>query len=272
MATFATIPPPVQTKRAVILGATGAIGRELVADLVHDPSVAAVVAVSRSPLTTDAEKRAKFPVGPDVPLAKLSVVAVDWEGYLSGGGPSDLFEGCDYLAACMGTTRKDAGGAAEFERIDHDYSVFAAGKAREAGVGTVHLVSSQGASQGSWLLYPRTKGRIEEAYKKLGFDTLNIYRPGLLNRGDKLRSGEAFLVRSAPHPILGSRPAPANPPPPPPAAQVNWLGVSAIPTHQVSGAMAHHLRTGTLKGQNGTLFFNKGIEQAARVAQARGAA
>jgi uncharacterized protein YbjT (DUF2867 family) len=189
----------------VILGATGAIGRELVADLVHDPSVAAVVAVSRSPLTTDAEKRARFPVGPDAPLEKLSVVAVDWEGYLSGGGPADLFEGCDYLAACMGTTRKDAGGAAEFERIDHDYSVFAAGKAREAGVGTVHLVSSQGASPQSWLLYPKTKGRIEEAYKALGFDTLNIYRPGLLNRGDKLRAGEAFLVRTPPpRPILGS--------------------------------------------------------------------
>ena len=104
---------------------------------------------------------------------------LDWEDYLSGASPNpSLFADADYLAVCMGSTRKDAGSATAFERIDYDYSTFAGSQAAAAGVKTCHLVSSQGASSTSWLLYPRTKGRIEDKFKSLGFETLNIYRPG----------------------------------------------------------------------------------------------
>ena len=63
MSTFAALPGTPYTKRAIVLGATGAIGSELVATLMHDTSVQKVVAVTRNTLDTEAEKRAKVSAG-----------------------------------------------------------------------------------------------------------------------------------------------------------------------------------------------------------------
>jgi len=47
---------------------------------------------------------------------------------------------------------------------------------------------------------------------------------------------------------------------------VNWLGISAIACYTVGNALAYHKRVGTLKGQNGTVFYNNGIEHASQCA------
>jgi oxidoreductase len=102
----------------------------------------------------------------------------------------ELFAGCDYTFCALGTTRAQAGSAEAFRHIDYDLVAEAAKAAKAGGCKHFAYVSSQGASASSWFLYPKTKGEIEEHLKTVGFETLDIYRPGLLARGDKARTVE----------------------------------------------------------------------------------
>lgn len=86
----------------------------------------------------------------------------------------------DDAFCCLGTTRRDAGSAAAFRRVDFDYVVAFARLARRAGATRFLLVSSLGASANSPLLYPRTKGESEAAISALGFRTVVILRPSFL--------------------------------------------------------------------------------------------
>lgn len=86
----------------------------------------------------------------------------------------------DDAFCCLGTTRRDAGSAAAFKRVDLDYVVAFAKLARNAGATRFMLVSSVGASATSPLLYSRTKGEAEAAVANAGFSTVVIVRPSFL--------------------------------------------------------------------------------------------
>ena len=62
--------------------------------------------------------------------------------------------------------------------MDYDYTLESAKLAKNNGCKQFHLVSSTGANKDSMLLYPKTKGEIEEACKNLNFDKYAVYRPG----------------------------------------------------------------------------------------------
>ena len=74
----------------------------------------------------------------------------------------------DDAFCCLGTTRKDAGSAEAFRRVDFDYVVAFARLAKRAGARRFMLVSSLGASPNSRFLYPRTKGECEAAISAIG--------------------------------------------------------------------------------------------------------
>lgn len=78
--------------------------------------------------------------------------------------------------------------------IDHDYNVNAAKLAKEAGIQHYGLVSAMNAKETSYFTYPRCKGLIEKDIKQLNFDTLSIFRPGILNRGDMARWNEKLSL------------------------------------------------------------------------------
>lgn len=62
----------------------------------------------------------------------------------------------------------------------------------------MNLLTSQGADKGSWFLYMRTKGHLEEDVRALGFPRLNIHRPGRLERhGDRFWEKVAAKVLPA---------------------------------------------------------------------------
>lgn len=115
----------------------------------------------------------------------------------------------------MGTTRAQAGSAAAFRAIDHDYALAIATRVRDRGAARFALTSSMGADARSHFLYTRTKGELEEAIIGLGFPSLTIVRPGLLGgERDAHRPMERFagaLLRAA-APILpaGARISPAS--------------------------------------------------------------
>ena len=71
-------------------------------------------------------------------------------------------------------------------QVDFSYQLEIAKKAKEAGAKSISLISAVGADKNSWNYYLKTKGMLEEEIIKLGFSSIDIYRPGHL-MGNKFR-------------------------------------------------------------------------------------
>ena len=162
-----------------VLGATGAIGAEVVALLSRSAAVGGVVAMTR---------RERGVGGfPGVVEGKPVTERVVRFGNLQ---PADL-AGLDAVVCCLGTTSADAGGAAQRHVVDHDYVLEAARLARaDPKCHHFALVTSTGSNSKSFLSYARTKGMAEEGVIALGFPRTSIWRPGLLDRGGRARGVE----------------------------------------------------------------------------------
>ena len=90
-------------------------------------------------------------------------IIFDFDDFLENGSlPS-----CDHIYICLGTTIKKAGSQSEFKKVDFDYCVSFAKKAREAGTTKISLVSSVGANPYVKNFYLKTKGEVEEEIKKI---------------------------------------------------------------------------------------------------------
>lgn len=167
---------PVQARSAVVAGGTGLVGRALLPLLGGD---------ARYRLVTSLVRR-EVPSSPGVTVQRADFERLD---ELNLAAVDDAF-------CCLGTTRRDAGSAAAFRRVDLGYIVAFARRAKRAGALRFLLVSSLGASPGSPFLYPRTKGECEAAVSALGFTTVVILRPSFLigARGHE-RQTEAVALR-----------------------------------------------------------------------------
>lgn len=158
--------------KALIIGATGATGKQLVAKLLEDNTFTEVHVFIRKPLGTQHNKLQTHIVDFDTPE--------DW-AYLVRG---------NVAFACLGTTIKQAGSQEAQRKVDFDYQLNFAKKAKANGVSTFVLVSSYGAKAQSRIFYSRIKGELEEAVKKLNFDKNVILQPSILDRGVYDRIGE----------------------------------------------------------------------------------
>ncbi|EFJ46107.1 hypothetical protein VOLCADRAFT_93520 [Volvox carteri f. nagariensis] len=144
---------------AVVLGATGAVGEALVNQLVVHPKFKKVVTVGRRTLdivTAESERTA------ELVQAKVNMDALEVEA-------KQAFTGADVVFCALGTTRKTAGSAEAFKKVDHDYVAASARLAKETGVPHFSLVSAQGANHKCpandlalfhALLYTKTKGMV----------------------------------------------------------------------------------------------------------------
>lgn len=184
---------------AIVLGATGLVGREIVATLEADASVARVVVLARRQ--------------PDRPVAaKTEVRIVDLRDVASFAG--DLAG--DVLYSALGTTRKAAGSKDAQYEVDHTFQYAVAKAAKAAGVRTYGLVSSLGANAGSLFFYNRIKGELERDVAALGFARTRIVRPSLLvgdrteeRAGEKIALGAYKVLGKLPG-IAKSRPIPVR--------------------------------------------------------------
>lgn len=158
--------------KALVLGATGAIGKDLVELLLQDNSV------ERVDIFVRREVR--------VSSAKLVTHVVDFEHPESW---ADQLQG-DVLFSCLGTTIKAAGSQEAQWRVDYTYQYNAAKAARELGVPTYVLISSVGANAKSGVFYTRMKGTLDDAVLALGFPSCHILRPTSLIRKGSDRFGE----------------------------------------------------------------------------------
>lgn len=107
-------------------------------------------------------------------LAGERVAAVnDWPSVIADLRP-------EIAISTLGTTIGKAGSRGAFAAIDHDAVVAVAKAARAAGTRQFLMVSSVGAGTSAANFYLATKGRAEASVIALGFQRLDIFRPGLL--------------------------------------------------------------------------------------------
>ncbi len=158
----------------LILGATGLVGARLLALALDDPRFEHITAPTRRPLAP--RERLDNPI---VDFEQLPAQAPWWQA--------------DALVCALGTTLAQAGSREAFRRVDHDYVLTAALHARRAGTGTFVLNSSLGADPAAGSFYLRVKGEIEQDLRAVGFGSLTLVRPSLLDGGPRpdSRPGEA---------------------------------------------------------------------------------
>ncbi|CAM9377487.1 unnamed protein product, partial [Phaeothamnion confervicola] len=174
------------TYKAVVFGSTGATGREIVKELAASAMCERVIAITRREVAATDWVRGE---GKDAEAAKIQVQVVNFDNLASSLKPSEESGDCWRLAeqlaggecakVCfytLGSTRREAGSAEEFKRIDLGYLEGATKICKEAGVSHFSLVSSVGASASSFFLYPQVKGMGEEAVKVAGFDRVSVWR------------------------------------------------------------------------------------------------
>ena len=145
---------------SLVIGSTGLIGKKLIFELAKKDSE--VIAISRRFIGYLPEN--------------VTLLNLNFDDFLDNG----CVPSCDHIYICLGTTIKKAGSQSEFKKVDFDYSVSFARKAREAGATKISLVSSVGANPYSKNFYLKTKGEFEEEIKKIDFQSINILRPSLL--------------------------------------------------------------------------------------------
>ena len=106
----------------------------------------------------------------------------------------------DDMFIALGTTISVAGSQAAFRAVDLDAVLALARAARAAGVRRLGVVSAMGADARSQVFYNRVKGEMEQAVSALGFDTVVIARPSLLDGerdalGQPTRRGEQLALK-----------------------------------------------------------------------------
>ena len=160
--------------KALVIGATGATGKDLVNKLLEDKDFQEVHAFVRRPLNIENEKLKAHVVDFEKPE--------EWK---------DLVKG-DVAFSCLGTTLKDAGSKDAQRKVDFDYQYQFAKNAKENEVEDYILVSSYGANPNSKIFYSRMKGELEKEVKNLHFNKMTIFQPGMLERKDSDRTGEVL--------------------------------------------------------------------------------
>lgn len=163
--------------KAVLIGATGAVGKDLLQALLEDARYTEVVAFARRALGVQHEKLREHTIDFDAPAT--------WQELVKG----------DVLFSTLGTSLKQAGSKEAQRHIDYDYQLTFAKAARANGVKSLVLLSSIGANSKSSIFYLRLKGELDDAVQCLGFDSLTIMRPPSLIRAKSKRFGETASIK-----------------------------------------------------------------------------
>lgn len=161
-----------QTQTALVLGATGLVGRALVSRLLADERYRQVRLLLRRP--------------PALRHPKLEPLLADFER-LDAHAPAFAVDHC---FVCLGTTLKRAGSRGAFARVDHDYVLQAARLAAAAGVRRFLWISALGADAGSRLFYNRVKGQVERDVAQLPLQWTAVRPSLLLGERDESRPAE----------------------------------------------------------------------------------
>ena len=169
-------------KTAVIIGATGAVGREISNEILSGEYYDRIYILGRSSIN-------KLPDD-----SRLTKIIIDFENI---NFDTSILENADVFAS-LGTTIKIAGSKENQRKIDVDYTVNFS-KLCEGKVRSFNVVSAIGANSKSKNFYNSLKGELEDKLKVMNLGVLRIFQPSLLisKRDDKRFLEELFMKVSS---------------------------------------------------------------------------
>lgn len=172
---------------AIVLGATGAVGTQLVTQLSQRQDIAEIILLSRRELDV-------FHDFPEAISTKIKVHSVNFD-QLEQQSKSLIPSGSVGFVA-LGTTRKKAGSKAAFRHIDHDLVLEFARACQSAGICRLGVVTGLGANPRSSSFYSQVKGEVERDIRALALPSVFFARPSLLlGRPDDCRFAEKLADR-----------------------------------------------------------------------------
>ncbi|MBS2028533.1 MAG: NAD(P)H-binding protein [Deltaproteobacteria bacterium] len=165
-------------KTAVMIGATGLVGSQVLEQLLGDERFSQVRSFGRRKTGRTHPKLDERVVDFENPAA--------WQADVKG----------DVAFSCLGTTIKQAGSKEVQRKIDYSYQLHFAEAAKANGVRVYSLCSAASANARSPAFYSRIKGELDRDVGALGFERTRIFRPSLLlgDRGDRERLGEKLAT------------------------------------------------------------------------------
>jgi uncharacterized protein YbjT (DUF2867 family) len=165
------------SKVAIVIGATGLVGRALVEQLLEAPEWQLVRTFGRRCLPFEHPKLQQY---------EVDFKAIDaWKGEIKG----------QCLFICIGTTRRQAGSRQALAEVDLSLPCRFAALARANHVDKCVVVSSLMANLHSASHYLRTKGALEQVLGDLAFPFLVLVRPGpLLGKREVPRLSEQIVT------------------------------------------------------------------------------
>ena len=169
-------------KTAVIIGATGAVGKEILKEILADNFYNKVYILGRESIGKLGDEE------------RLTKIIVDFENI---NFDTSILEDADVFAS-LGTTIKIAGSKENQRKIDVDYTVNFS-KLCEGKVRSFNVVSAIGANSKSKNFYNSLKGELEDKLKVMNLGVLRIFQPSLLiSKRDDKRFLEQMFMKVAP--------------------------------------------------------------------------
>ncbi|PGY08087.1 NAD-dependent epimerase/dehydratase family protein [Bacillus sp. AFS031507] len=167
-------------KTALVLGASGLVGNELVKILIQQKNYEKIHMLVRRPIESNH------------PSCEVHVVDFDkLDTY------SELFQVTDVFC-CLGTTIKKAKSKEAFRKVDYEYPVEAAKISSKTGVEKFLIITAMGSNSKSLIFYNQVKGQVEEALGKLIIPSVHIFRPSLLlGERTEFRFGERIAEKAS---------------------------------------------------------------------------
>lgn len=160
---------------AVIIGATGAVGKEILKEILSCEYYERIYVLGRNSISRLPED------------GKLTKIVIDFENMRFD---TSILDNADIFAS-LGTTIKIAGSKENQRKIDVDYTVNFA-KLCEGKVKSFNVVSAIGANSKSKNFYNSLKGELEDKLKEMNLGILRIFQPSLLI---SKRADERFLEK-----------------------------------------------------------------------------
>ncbi|MCO7230088.1 NAD(P)H-binding protein [Halomonas sp. CnH100-B] len=156
---------------AIVLGATGAIGQQLVTQLTRREEVESVIVITRRELDITREF-------PNAIVSKIQPALLDFDQLEDQAAKCMPASAVAFVA--LGTTKKQAGSKEAFRRVDYVLVLAFARACKTAGVSRLGVVTAHGANARSSVFYNRVKGEVERDVQSLGLPCVFFARPSLL--------------------------------------------------------------------------------------------
>ena len=167
---------------AVIIGATGAVGKEILKEILGGDFYERIYVLGRNSILRLPEDD------------RLTKIVIDFENMRFD---ASILDDADVFAA-LGTTIKIAGSKEKQSKIDVDYTVNFA-KLCEGKIRSFNVVSAIGANSKSKNFYNSLKGELEDALKELNLGVLRIFQPSLLiSKREDGRFLEKLFIKISP--------------------------------------------------------------------------